>query len=38
VPPKVLDELLEMRADKEALNCIQEIDLSRAVNVDIDGL
>ena len=38
VPPKVLDELLEMKADKESLNRIKEMDLSQAVDVDINEL
>ena len=38
VPPKVLDELLEMKADKASLSRIQDMDLSKAVDVNIDEL
>jgi len=38
VPPKVLNELLEMKADKESLDRIKEMDLSQAVDVNIDEL
>ncbi len=38
VPPKVLDELLEMKADKASLSRIQDMDLSEAVDVNIDEL
>ncbi len=38
VPPKLLDELLEMKADKEALERIKNMDLSQAVDVNIDEL
>ena len=38
VPPKVLDELLEMKADKASLSRIQDMNLSEAVDVNIDEL
>lgn len=38
VPPKVLDELFEMKADRETLNRVDNIDLSQAIDVSIDEL
>ncbi|WXU00627.1 MAG: hypothetical protein Ctma_1353 [Catillopecten margaritatus gill symbiont] len=38
VPPDILDGLLEMKADKEALERIAKMDLSQAVSVDINAL
>jgi len=38
VPPKALDELLEMKADKESLERIKNMDLSEALDIDINEL
>ncbi|SMM98947.1 hypothetical protein SPONN_2059 [uncultured Candidatus Thioglobus sp.] len=38
VPPAILNDLLEIKADKEALDRIAKMDLSQAIDVDINEL
>lgn len=38
VSPEMLAELLEIKADKESLERIEKMDLSKAITVNIDEL
>tara|TARA_B100000029_G_C16743304_1_gene655280 strand:- start:244 stop:489 length:246 start_codon:yes stop_codon:yes gene_type:complete len=38
ISPEMMEELLEVKADKEALKRIEKLDISQAVDVDMNDL